>query len=723
VTPTFAGRIESPTAVGPDTTLVSISGWVFCREVSIEALQLQIDDAVPVTLPYGIPRDDVAAVHGDAASLKSGFRIQVPVQIGTSSEITLTLIALLDDGRREVCLARSYRVYGPNSSRALRRADSLVRGAAIKLRLAIKNRQVPLSPARWVALVAQHWREVFDRPATRQPLPFDAKRLDDSYRRSALVNRRIRARNASAPLKPLSFVALIEGGEKVSALMNAVAALPGDSWRLWLVCFGDLASAQSLVREQASDGRVSVMPLASLIRPDGSWLPPGGDEYVVLLDSQTVPASGIFQHLEPLIRTASFDWIYTDDDRQLPGGKASDPYLKGGVSPELALVDDYMTRLATVRRRTIEEVGGLRMDAGAAQIYDLLLRFLQRACAIHHLPVIGCHRHDRVPAALGTDHRRVVERIVLATCKASTRVVQRVSPRGPELQELTWPADILESLPVTIVIPTRDRVDLLSRCIESIRRTVPSGVGVLVVDDHSCEPATADYLRDLEADPSGAYRIVHMTGVGEGFNYSRLMNTASREVATPLMLHLNNDIEAIAPGWLQQMAGWLAQDDIGVVGAKLVDRHGAIDHAGVVVAPRQGAPEHLFNRLAADDPGYQWLPHRLRNVSAVTGACLLTRTADFLRLGGFDEGRLRVQFNDVDFCLRVVASGHRIVYEPSAVLCHDVSASRGLLHDYRETAFFCGKYADYRDPFISQYFDVRTLAGPTPLIRSSSRGI
>ncbi len=363
------------------------------------------------------------------------------------------------------------------------------------------------------------------------------------------------------------------------------------------------------------------------------------------------------------------------------------------------------------------------MEAGAAQIYDLLLRFLQRGCSIHHLPVIGCHRHDRVPAALGIDHQRAAERVVLATRRASIRVTQGVSPGGHELHAITWPADVLDSLPVTIVIPTRDRVDLLSRCIESIKCTVPAGVGVLVIDDHSREPATAAYLRALDEDPSGAYRIVRMTGVDEGFNYARLMNTASREVRTPLMLHLNNDIEAIAPGWLQQMAGWLTVEDIGIVGAKLLDRHGAIDHAGVLVAPRQGAPEHMFTRLAADDPGYQWLPHRLRNVSAVTGACLLTRTADFLSLGGFDEDRLRVQFNDIDFCLRVVASGRRIVYEPAAVLCHDVSASRGQLHDYRENAFFCGKHEDYRDPFISQYFDVRTLAGPTPLIRSSSKDI
>ena len=169
VTPTFVGFIESPTAVGCGTTRLNIRVGCFVARRPIKALHLQIDDAVPLTIPYGIPRADVAAVHGDPASLKSGFGIQVPVPAGTSSQITLTLIALLDDGRRELCLARSYRVYRPSSSKALRRADSLVRGAFIKLRLAVKNRQVPRSPGRWVALMAQHWREVFDRPTTRQP--------------------------------------------------------------------------------------------------------------------------------------------------------------------------------------------------------------------------------------------------------------------------------------------------------------------------------------------------------------------------------------------------------------------------------------------------------------------------------------------------------------------------------------------------------------------------
>ena len=181
------------------------------------------------------------------------------------------------------------------------------------------------------------------------------------------------------------------------------------------------------------------------------------------------------------------------------------------------------------------------------------------------------------------------------------------------------------------------------------------------------------------------------------------------------MLHLNNDIEAIAPGWLDQLSGWLAFRDIGVVGAKLLYPDGSIQHAGVIVSPSHGAPGHLFNRLTGNDTGYQWLPHRVRNVSAVTGACLLTRTDLFHELGGFDEEHLGVQFNDTDYCLRAIATGKRVVYEPSAVLFHHESASRGRDYDYRETLFFLEKYRDYQDPFASPRLDVTSLYGPTPL--------
>ena len=120
---------------------------------------------------------------------------------------------------------------------------------------------------------------------------------------------------------------------------------------------------------------------------------------------------------------------------------------------------------------------------------------------------------------------------------------------------------------------------------------------------------------------------------------------------------MNNDVEAIEPGWLDQMAGWLFRPGVGVVSAKLLYADDSIQHVGVLVSSWHGTPEHLFRRLAGDDAGYQRWPHRARNVSAVTGACLLTRTALYRDLGGFDAEHLAVQFNDIDYCLKAIAAG------------------------------------------------------------------
>ena len=124
---------------------------------------------------------------------------------------------------------------------------------------------------------------------------------------------------------------------------------------------------------------------------------------------------------------------------------------------------------------------------------------------------------------------------------------------------------------------------------------------------------------------------------------------------------------------------------------------------------------------AGADAGYQWWPHRPRNVSAVTGACLLTRTALYRELGGFDAEHLAVQFNDVDYCLRAIAAGFRVMVEPAAVLRHDESASRGRTFDYRENAWFAEVHRDYRDQFASPHFDHDSLCGPTPVVTSPER--
>jgi GT2 family glycosyltransferase len=291
---------------------------------------------------------------------------------------------------------------------------------------------------------------------------------------------------------------------------------------------------------------------------------------------------------------------------------------------------------------------------------------------------------------------------------------------GFDLHRVRWDAAYLAERPVTVVIPTRDRPDLLEACVASLVRTVdPRHVRLLVVDDDSTEPAARGRIEALRASGVLACRILRVRRERSAFDFARLVNAAAGVVETPLVLLLNDDVEAVKPGWLEQMAGWFAIPEVGVVGAKLVYPNGAIQHAGVALDARQGLPLHLCHGLDAGEAGYALLPHRQRNVAAVTGACLLTRTALFRELGGFDAVRFRVQYGDVDYCLRVRDAGQRVVFDPGAVLVHRGGASRGAAYDYRENLAFLRAHGARLDPYCSPHLDRGSLCGPSPRLGAS----
>jgi GT2 family glycosyltransferase len=571
-----------------------------------------------------------------------------------------------------------------------------------------------------------HWRDVSVRANTGLPGSFDHALLDKSYRRWLQAREhapiRPRARTDSIPPRTrsrIAVVALIDDASQFHDVIRSVATQSFDRWELWMVCLtAEAHDYASTHLTWAADLPVYLVQLAQLTRADQSWVPPGDGDYVVLLDTVSMLAPHALVRVDALINGTNADWIYTDDDRIDATGQRCDPYLKGAFSPELAAVDDFATRLAVVRRRCIERVGGLRSEYANAQIYELLLRVAIGGGAIQHFADVCCHRRNPVPAVLTEHHRLATERVLFAH---DVRAMVSVEHAGPvstlHVQRIAWKDTASAHLDVTVVIPTRDRIDLLCRCVESLRRTVdPRRVRLLIIDDQSRLDSSGEYLRNLIGEGALSCRVIQPPPGGRAFNYSRLMNFGARFVETPLMLQLNNDIEAIATGWLDQMTGWLARPEIGVVGAKLLYPDGSIQHAGVHVEPSHGMPGHLFCRLTTGEAGYQWQPHRTRNVSAVTGACLLTRTQLFQELHGFDEEHLAVQFNDVDYCLKVIGSGKRIVYEPNAVLYHLTGASRGRAYNYQENLFFLSKHRDYRDPFVSPHLNRTSLCGPTPLL-------
>jgi len=593
----------------------------------------------------------------------------------------------------------------------------VVRGALSKAWTAFRENRLPLSPRWWLQALFLHWKETrASLEAISPSAGLDRARLDASYRQWLLDKAQCEA--AEIRSSHLSIAALVDDPAHLDRAVQSVIGQSFEDWDLSLIALKWRAEYETFLGGRPHDHRIRLIRLENLVTGDGTWLPPGSGETVVFLDSGSLLAPDALERIARIAEREPDAWIYTDDDLLDSTGRRSDPNFKGAFSPELALVDDYATRLAVSPRRAVVDAGGLRPVYGDAQLYDLFLRVVDRGVRVEHLADVCCHRRTPVPPVLTDEHRKAANQALARRGVPAEVVSEQTSGQSVARQRVKWRRGDLSRADVTIVIPTRDRVDLLRACLISLRRTVDmSRVKVLIVDDQSQQPETRTFLADFER--TGGCRVLRAAAVSDTFNYSRLMNLAAREVNTPLMLHLNNDVEAIAPGWLEQMQGWLTLPGIGAVGPKLLYPDGSIQHAGVMVV-RRLAPAHLFLHLPNDDSGYQWLPHRLRNVSAVTGACVLTPTALFHDVGGFDEEHLSVQFNDIEYCLRVIARGKRIVYEPAAVLRHRTSASRSNQFDYRETVHFLTKYSDVTDPYINPNVEPSSMMGHTPALKAGA---
>ena len=233
--------------------------------------------------------------------------------------------------------------------------------------------------------------------------------------------------------------------------------------------------------------------------------------------------------------------------------------------------------------------------------------------------------------------------------------------------------------------PTRNRVDLLRPCLESLKRTLRSVAHeIFIVDNDSSDPETLDYFEEIAAEG------VRIARVGGPFNFARLVNAGASVASGDYLLLLNNDVEALREGWLDEMLSRAAEPDVGAVGVKLTFPSGGIQHGGVVLGPNMAAA-HAFDERQDGDPGYGELMRVAHETSAVTAACLLTPRRLFRSLGGFDATRFPVLFNDVDYCLRLRAAGKRVIMTPHARLVHKAGSSRG-----RERAFE-GRHARQRD--------------------------
>jgi GT2 family glycosyltransferase len=341
--------------------------------------------------------------------------------------------------------------------------------------------------------------------------------------------------------------------------------------------------------------------------------------------------------------------LYADND-VLCDGRRTRPHFKPGWNDELFQQLDYISNSSVIQladERLLRLVGE---HADWQRQMVLALRSDQPAAATH-LPLV-LHHHRQAD-------------------------VRPVPARRCEI-----PLDA--ALPrTTIIIPTRNRHDLLDECLASVAALNYPKFDILVVDNDSDDPQSKAYLDRLERDGTS---IMRFPGP---FNFSAMNNAAVARTDSDLICFLNNDVEALEPGWLSTMALQAVRSDVGAVGAKLLYPDRTIQHAGVVLGINGGAGHaHRFQRN--DDPGYFERVHLPQFASAVTAACMVVSRRKFLAVGGFDETAFPVAFNDVDLCLKLNARGWQSFYEPRAVLVHHESKSRGKdVSAAKRTRFAC----------------------------------
>lgn len=416
--------------------------------------------------------------------------------------------------------------------------------------------------------------------------------------------------------------------------------------------------------ELANLPEVALVPLAEA---DSSL----ADFVGVIGAGDVVDASALNEIVVTLAEHPEIDVLYTDEDLVEANGQRSGPAFKPDWSPELLLSSPYVGRLMIVRRTLAEAVGGWTAGPAGAEEYDLALRATEGARQVFHLPRIACSRRAET---LATRDSRAARGPATTAVQAALRRRGDVGEVGPGLIPGTVRVQrqILGEPLVSVVIPFQDGAELLRRAIEGLRSKAGyERFEVLLVDNLSWEPGTKALLARFVKDER--FRVVPYPEV---FNWARLNNFAVRQAAGDHVLFLNADVAGRSDGWLAAMLEHSQRPEVGAVGARLLYPDGRVQHAGVVLGLGEGVAWHAGCFCPGDRPGYLGHTKVVRDVSAVTGACLMVRRDVFDQLGGFDE-TLAVAYNDVDFCLRARERGYRVLYTPLAELVHAESAWRG----------------------------------------------
>ncbi len=399
-------------------------------------------------------------------------------------------------------------------------------------------------------------------------------------------------------------------------------------------------------------------------------------EFISLLDNDDVlDKDALYYVVNALNANKKLDLIYTDEDKIYFNGKYYFPHFKPDFSPDTLLSSNYICHFTTLRKSIVEEIGGFRSEYNGSQDYDLFLRFTEKTNQIYHIPKILYHwRMIPSSTAASGDSKNYA---YIAGQRALEDALRRRKIKGnvqligtPQMYEIEYLYD--KEPKISIIIPTKDRADFVSKCLKSIyNKTTYKNFEVIVVSNNSSEKDLFSLLNKYKKK----YQNFKYIEINCEFNYSYINNEAVKVCNGDYIVLLNNDIEIISENWLTKMVGYAMQKHIGCVGIKLLYPTLTIQHAGVVLGGG-GIAAHAFVGTGDDHFGYFGRLVAAYDYGAVTAACLMVKKSKFKEVNGLDEN-LKVAYNDVDFNLKLLEKGYYNVLLPSIKAIHYESVSRG----------------------------------------------
>ncbi len=604
----------------PRSGMITVRGWCLARR-GADAVQLEAPGLAPIQVKPSIPRPDVKKSHANLDTTgRAGFAIEFDSATLPNGRHPLTL-RLLSQGE----VVRETKTF------------------------------VEIDHEKGFVTPYDRWIHEFEGPD----------------------NELIQLKLKALAEQPLISVVMPVYNPVPAELTAAVESVLRQSYERWELCIADDCSDGAQVRGilsafAAQENRVKVTyrpERGGISRASNTAWETATGAYVCFLDNDDTLAPHALAYVsEALTQNPGADLLYSDEDKIGAEGQRLDPFFKPDWSPDLLRSENYVCHLLVIAQDLARKTGLFDPAFDGSQDYDLVLRATEQAKSVVHIPKILYHwRAGAASTASSIDNKHYA-------VDAAKRAIEMHHRVEAGLVAGRWRVRyaIPEGSRVSIIIASGGRVDTLRTNLESIFGKTTYRDYEVVIADNSKGQEIERLVREFQATHAN---LRYRDARDKPFNFSAINNAAARECDSPALLFLNDDTSVIAPEWLEAMLELTLRPEVGAVGAKLLYPNGAIQHAGVVMGIYDNCG-HAFKGLDGAKPHYFDFTDVIRNVSAVTGACLMARASVFWQAGGFDEDVFAVAFNDVDFCLKLGSLGYQNLYTPHAVLYHHESLSK-----------------------------------------------